>query len=103
VEGDRRIGPDAQVVLYRVAQEALNNIVKHAKAQHAEVYLLRESQRVELQVSDDGRGFEACSTPGGHFGLRIMRERVESIGGVLSIYSELGAGTHLQVIWNDVA
>jgi signal transduction histidine kinase len=102
VEGDRRISPDAQVVLYRVAQEALNNIVKHAEAQHAEVYLLREPQRVELQVSDDGRGFEASSTPGGHFGLRIMRERVESIGGLLSIHSKFGAGTHLQVIWNDV-
>jgi signal transduction histidine kinase len=89
-------------VLYRVAQEALNNITKHAAAQHAEVTLVRGPQGVELSVSDDGLGFEPASIAAGHFGLRIMRERVEAIGGLLSIHSEPGGGTHVRVVWNGV-
>jgi PAS domain S-box-containing protein len=101
VDGDRQISPDAQVVLYRVAQEALNNVVKHADAQHALVHLVRRSDGVELSVSDDGRGFDPASIPAGHLGVRIMRERVTTIGGVLSIGAEPGVGTHLRVVWND--
>jgi signal transduction histidine kinase len=102
VAGDRQITPDAQVVFYRVAQEALNNIVKHSDAQHAHVHLVREAAGVELSVSDDGRGFEPAVIPAGHLGLRIMRERVEAIGGVLSIHSAPGGGSQLRVVWNDV-
>jgi PAS domain S-box-containing protein len=103
VEGDRQMHPDVQVVVYRVAQESLNNIAKHADAHRANVHLVRGSKCVELSVSDDGRGFEPASVAAGHFGLRIMRERVEAIGGLLSIHSEPGGGTHVRVVWTDAA
>jgi signal transduction histidine kinase len=101
VEGERRPPPEVQVVLYRVAQEALNNIVKHAHARLAAVRLVRRPDAIELAVSDDGRGFDAATVPAGHLGLGIMRERVEAIGGQLSIDSEPGGGTRVRVVWDD--
>lgn len=102
VEGDRQVPPEAQVVLYRVTQEALNNIVKHAEARHAAVHLVRRPDRVELSVSDDGRGFDPDSVPASHMGIGIMRERVEAIGGRLSIAAEPSGGTRVRVVLNDV-
>jgi signal transduction histidine kinase len=89
------------VVLYRVAQEALNNIVKHADARHVAVRLVRRDSGVELTVADDGRGFDPASVAAGHMGIGIMRERVETIGGSLSIDSQPLSGTFMRVIWND--
>jgi PAS domain S-box-containing protein len=103
VEGERPVTPEAQIVLYRVTQEALNNIIKHADAQHAAIRLVRGSTGVELSIADDGRGFDPGSIPGGHLGIGIMRERVAAIGGLLSIDSRTEAGTRVQVIWNDVS
>ena len=103
VDGDHRITPELQVGLYRVAQEALNNIVKHADARHVEVHLSRRPDRVELSVSDDGRGFDPHSIPAGHLGIGIMRERVEAIGGILSIDTEPGGGSCLRVVWNPAS
>ena len=97
VDGERRIPPELQVGLYRIAQEALNNIVKHADARHAEVRLVRRPDGVELSVSDDGRGFDPGSIPAGHLGIGIMRERVQVLGGLLSIDTEPGGGTCLRV------
>jgi PAS domain S-box-containing protein len=102
VSGQRKLTPEAQVVFYRVAQEALSNIVKHADAQRVEVRLVREPEGVELTVTDDGRGFDPLSIPPGHLGLGIMRERVESIGGQLSIDSEPGRGTRMRITWSEV-
>jgi two-component system nitrate/nitrite sensor histidine kinase NarX len=97
----RPLPPETQVVFYRVAQEALNNIVKHADAQHAEITLVRGSDAVELSVSDDGRGFDPRTVPAGHLGVGIMHERVQSIGGRLSIDSRPAGGTRLHVYWSD--
>jgi signal transduction histidine kinase len=100
-DGKQQLPPEVQVALYRVAQEALNNIARHSDAQHAQVHLARHSAGVELTISDDGRGFDDSSVAPGHLGLGIMRERVEAINGVLSIESRPAAGTRLHVVWAD--
>jgi signal transduction histidine kinase len=98
-EGERKLPPDVQVGLYRIAQEALNNVVKHAKASHA-VVTLRLGDTVRLTVSDDGAGFDPGAVTADHLGLHIMRERAEAIGAQLSVYSEPGEGTQVLVLWD---
>jgi PAS domain S-box-containing protein len=100
-EGQARLTPDAQVVFYRVAQEALNNVVKHAQARHVEIHLVCQSHGAELSIRDDGRGFDPTGVGAGHFGLGIMRERVESIGGRLALHTRPMDGTRLQIVWTD--
>jgi signal transduction histidine kinase len=93
---------EVQVVLYRIAQEGLNNIVKHARAQNALVELAYTSSgRITLRIGDDGCGFDPEAIPAGHLGLGIMRERVASIGGRLSVESAEGEGTHIKVSWRS--
>jgi signal transduction histidine kinase len=91
-EGDPRLPPETESLLYRLVQEALNNIVKHAGASRAEVVLEREHGVVEVTVRDDGRGFDRAAASGG-FGLVGMRERVELADGELRIETAPGAGT----------
>jgi signal transduction histidine kinase len=98
----RQLPAEVQIVLYRIAQEALNNIVKHARAQNALVELAYTSAaRVRLRISDDGCGFDPEAVPAGHLGLGIMRERVASIGARLRIDSREGEGTHIEVTWRS--
>jgi GAF domain-containing protein len=96
---DGPLSPEVQLGLYRVAQEALNNIVKHAAASQAEVRFRRRGSSVELAIRDDGRGFDPASTPPGHLGLSIMRERAKAINARLRIDSRLGSGTRINVHW----
>jgi signal transduction histidine kinase len=88
-------------VLYRVVQEALNNVAKHAHAGHVWVYVRVDDERVDMQVSDDGIGFDASRLNGlvgsGHFGLAGMRERVEIAGGSHRLVSAPGNGTAIRV------
>jgi signal transduction histidine kinase len=87
-----------QEALYRVAQEALTNVARHAQARHAWVHLALSKNIVELEVSDDGIGLNAAPRPGtSHFGITGMRERVQALGGVLTIGPRAGAGTLLRV------
>jgi signal transduction histidine kinase len=89
---------EVEAILYRIAQEALTNCVKHAEASHIRVVLGGEQSGVRLRVEDDGMGFhprEASSDD--HFGLLIMQERAEAIGGELSVTSTPGAGTAIEV------
>ena len=97
-EGERRLPPDVQVGLYRIAQEALNNVVKHAKATQA-VVTLRQGETVRLTVADNGAGFDPGTVTADHLGLKIMRERAEAIGARFSLYSEPGEGTQVSVVW----
>jgi signal transduction histidine kinase len=90
--GDPRLSPETESLLYRLVQEALNNIVKHAGATRAEAVLEREGGVVEVTVRDDGRGFDPGAANGG-FGLLGMRERVELAGGELRIEAAPGHGT----------
>ena len=84
-------------MLYRVAQEAMHNIVKHARASSAEVRLIGENGKVLLEICDNGQGFDMTQEFPGHLGLKSMRERVERAGGMLTIASDVGGGTRIQV------
>ncbi len=98
-EGERKLPADVQVGLYRLAQEALNNIVKHAKANQAIVTLRCSDETVRLTVADNGMGFDPTAVTADHLGLKIMRERAEAIGAKLTIYSEPDEETQISVIW----
>lgn len=94
---DVRLLPAQEIVLYRVAQEALTNVVKHAGAERVRVSLQPSNGHVVLEVHDDGAGFvpseAVTSASSGHFGLLGMRERVEMAGGSWELHSQLGSGT----------
>jgi len=83
------------IALYRIAQEALQNVVKHAQATHAEVELRCDASRVLLRVTDDGQGFDIGARTDGEasYGLRSMTERAELVGGRLTVTSRPGLGT----------
>lgn len=93
----RRLAPDQQIALYRIAQEAVSNAVKHSQATQVEIDLLFEPDVVVLQVADNGAGFDASQVSGDHHGLRIMRERAEAAGAALEFRSVPGQGTRIKV------
>jgi signal transduction histidine kinase len=101
VEGDRQFPPDVQIALFRIAQEALNNVAKHARATHVIVRLRSDAADTELEISDNGRGFDHTGIGAEHFGLKIMAERAAAIGAQLTVASKPGAGTHLWVQWHS--
>jgi signal transduction histidine kinase len=90
-----RLPPEAETVLYRLVQEALTNVVKHAEAGHVSIVLTRRGGGVSTVVEDDGRGFDAGATREDGLGLVGMRERLALLGGTLTIESTPGAGTAL--------
>ena len=98
-QGEGPLPADVQIGLYRIAQEALNNVNKHSDAKQAEVRFRGHPTRVDLRISDDGRGFDTATTPPGHFGLGIMRERARALGAQLRLESRPGAGTRIDVHW----
>ena len=91
------IGAEVEEQLYRVGQEALTNVVKHARATSATVRIAATDNTVSIEVSDDGRGFDPAAVGPDHFGLRSMRGRVADLGGRLEITSAPGRGTVLRV------
>ncbi len=99
IEGDRRLPDDVQVTLFRVAQEALHNVVKHARATDVKIHLICAEQNVVLTIHDNGLGFDHNRSPSTGMGLKIMRARVRAIGGQLQIDSTLQAGTIVKVEW----
>jgi nitrate/nitrite-specific signal transduction histidine kinase len=99
VEGECALPPDVKVALYRIAQEALNNVAKHSAASQATVRLRCQAERVELCISDDGRGFDPGEMSPDSLGLGIMRERVGAIGATLRIESQIGGGARVTVGW----
>jgi PAS domain S-box-containing protein len=100
VEGDAVLPPQVQIALYRIAQEALNNVVKHAGATEVAVSLYAANGDATLSVRDNGTGFHtAAAPPMGHFGVSIMRERAQQIGAALEIASDAGSGTKVTVRW----
>ena len=101
---DSKLPPQVQICFYRIVQEALNNVVRHAKAQHAEIHfnckhLDCHSDRVQLLVKDDGLGFSKENILPGNLGLNFMKERAEKIGACLKISSKPGQGTKVLVDW----
>ena len=99
-EGERKLPPDVQVALYRIAQEALNNVVKHSKASQAAV-ILRLGEQVRLSITDNGTGFDPEKVTADHLGSKIMSERSDAIGAKFNLYSEPGEGTQMTVTWQD--
>lgn len=98
---EQRLAHEMELTLYRMAQEALNNVIRHSQAKHAEVNISFGAQ-VELEVSDDGIGFDVPKNPtdfaaSGHFGLLGIRERAELIGASLEVESAPGRGSRLKV------
>ena len=98
---ERRLSREVELALYRIAQEALNNVVHHAKAQHTALHIGFDKE-IKLEVTDDGVGFSVPKSPtdfapSGHFGLLGMMERADLIGGRFEVQSETGRGTRLSV------
>lgn len=97
--GNVLLPPEVQIAFYRVAQEALHNIGKHAGARTVRVDLGVQDGAIRLRIEDDGSGFDPDLAPADHFGLAIMRERVEAAGGVLRIDSRPNAGARIEAQW----
>jgi len=96
--GDLELPPPLEDTLYRLAQEALNNVLKHAQASQVTVDLRVDDGWVELVVGDNGRGFDPQAPPDlGGMGLANMRQRVEEAGGTLAVTSAPGQGTQVKV------
>jgi len=97
---DGAFEPLVEVQLLRILQEALTNVRKHANARSVRVTFVSENGFVCVTIHDDGRGFDPDAASAGveeHFGLRVMRERAEEVGGSLSLQSTTGQGTELVV------
>src|SRR4051812_43147891 len=98
-----RLDPNQEVLLFRLTQEALNNIRKHAHADHAWIVLQRQEADLRIEIRDDGQGFvvDECldrALATGHLGLASMRERVELAGGQMTIASAPDQGTALSIV-----
>jgi len=94
---DRRLPPEFETALYRIVQESLTNIVKHAQAKTVSIVLAQHGGGATAVIEDDGRGFDPLRVGDGRFGLQGMRERIELLGGTMRIESRPGAGTSLVV------
>jgi signal transduction histidine kinase len=98
VVGERRLLPEVEIELFRVAVEGLNNVLKHARARLVLLAVTFDEDTVRLTIQDDGIGFDLdAATRYGGYGLGIMAERVQQIGGELRIETAPGAGTALHV------
>jgi signal transduction histidine kinase len=99
VEGDCELSSEVKVALFRVAQEALNNVAKHSNASRVGMHLLCSEDAVVLRIEDDGIGFSSDTVSPDHLGQVIMRERAESVGAELSIESKHKEGTRVTLDW----
>lgn len=91
--------PDVQLGMYRMTQEALNNVVKHSKASRAVVSVLDDANKTEVRVEDDGQGFDVHAIPNDHMGLVIMKERAKKIDIECRIASQPGRGTRVSFLY----
>jgi signal transduction histidine kinase len=96
-EASARLPAEIEQEVFRIAQEALNNVLKHAHATRVGVRLDVSDERIALEIGDNGVGFEPSLGGGGGFGLASMRQRAERLGGSLRIDSAPGAGTRVCV------
>jgi len=102
VTGERSLPSETQVTLYRICQEALNNIAKHAGASLVEINLNLTPNGLDLRIRDDGCGFDTINPPpSGHYGLSMINERAQVIDAILTIKSQPDEGTEINVCWNE--
>jgi signal transduction histidine kinase len=91
-----RMAPDLELCIYRIVQEALTNVARHAQASSCRVILQRRPASVSIAIEDDGRGMEAADRQSGGLGLMGIRERVSELGGTVALDSGAGTGTRLR-------
>jgi signal transduction histidine kinase len=100
-ETPRRLPPDYEIACFRVAQEAITNVLRHAGARRIDVHFARSADRVSLAIQDDGRGFDPVTldeaAARGHLGVPGMRERILARGGQFRLASTPGEGTTIEV------
>jgi signal transduction histidine kinase len=92
---------DLKIALYRIAQEALNNVAKHSRAARADVILHCKTDNIELIIRDNGQGFDLSAGPSASLGLEIMKERAKDIGATLTIESRPGQGTAVTLVYKN--
>lgn len=93
-----RLPASVEDELYRIAQEGLNNVIKHAQASQVTIHLIHTGRTLLMRIEDDGVGFDACNDcPAGTLGLRAMRERTAAIDGKINIESQPGSGTIITI------
>lgn len=97
---DLRLAPEHEAEVYQIVQEALANVIKHAGARNVRVVIERSARRLQVSVEDDGCGVrsERAQAAGGHYGLEIMRERAQRIGGDIDIVSAPSKGTRVRLV-----
>jgi len=91
--------PDVQTAFFRISQESINNILKHSKAKQISIQYINRKEDVTLSINDNGCGFDPAKVPAERMGLRIMRERADSIRAKLYISSQPGKGSKVQILW----
>ncbi|MFO7943785.1 MAG: histidine kinase [Anaerolineales bacterium] len=101
--GDITIPSRVKIVFYRVCQEALNNIAKHAKAGRVDIDLQQDVDELTLRIRDNGRGFDPNQTTSGQYGLKMMQERADELGAHLTVMSQPGQGTEISIHWKGSA
>ena len=95
------LAPEVEQCIYRVAQEALTNVTRHADARSLRVALARDNGPLTLTIADDGRGFDPAAVNGTHYGLKGLRERAEMIGATLEVGSQPQQGTTVHLMLYD--
>ena len=103
VEGEETLSADVKINLYRIAQEAFNNIAKHSEATEVNVELSSKLGQVKLTIRDNGRGFDQHKVSEDKLGMYIMAERAEDVKAKLEIDSSPGKGTRVSILWPDTA
>ena len=100
LRGDAQLPDEIKVAFFRILQESLNNIAKHARAEQVWIDISVRDQGAEMSIRDDGRGFDPESIPAESLGVGIMRERAREINADLEINSSPGKGTEIRIGWN---
>lgn len=101
-EGERDIPEPQKITLYRITQEAINNIIKYAKAEQVRVELIQTQNFVEIAIRDNGIGFDQNEVEPFRMGLRIMQERAAAIDAELRVVSKPGEGTNVTITWCEI-
>ncbi|MCC6147678.1 MAG: PAS domain S-box protein [Anaerolineaceae bacterium] len=103
VEGRNPLPAEVQIAFFRIAQEALNNIEKHACASQAQITLDNQGESVFLRIVDNGCGFDRDQLQSERLGMNIMLERAEAIHAKLNVKSQLGEGTLIEILWKNIS
>jgi PAS domain S-box-containing protein len=101
VTGEDILVSELQVAIYRICQEALNNIAKHAGASRVKIKLQYTAGKVDMRIQDNGCGFDSKLSLPGHYGLSMMNERAEAVGAKLEIISQPSKGTEIILRWQE--